>query len=307
MTTTTRTLETAIAFVDAQDPSDLAWAYRLTYDDGHQESGPMDTDIGDESGAILDELRELVGGAWEAGRWEYRDAEHGSYVWRAGRRPMTETTPDGPTYPVTITVALLEQRGACDEELAAFRAACPSGELVIPDAVAHLAALSGPLAEFEERAVTAGILPPLVSTAGYGGTAIAGHRGTATAGYGGTAVAGRGGTASAGYGGAAVAGDYGTAVAAGHGTATAGYGGTAVAGDGGTAIAGREGAATAGYGGVLVARWWDEEADRLRVAVAYVGEHAPGLPDGEVIQPDVPYRIEVVGDRPMWRRVEVTP
>lgn len=182
------------------------------------------------------------------------------------------------TYPVVINTALLEEHGACDEGLAEFLAACPTGELVIPDAAAHLAALSGPLAEWERWAIAEGILPRLVMTAGYEGTATAGDYGTA------------------------VAGDYGTATAGHRGTATAGDRGTATAGDWGTATAGREGAASAGYGGLLVLRWWDEEANRLRIAVAYVGEHAPGLPNGEVIQPYVPYRVEVVEGRPMWRR-----
>ena len=38
---TTRTLDTAEAYMDSSDPADCGWAYRLTYTDRHQESGPM--------------------------------------------------------------------------------------------------------------------------------------------------------------------------------------------------------------------------------------------------------------------------
>lgn len=255
---------------------------------------------------------------------------------------MSDTAPDGPTYPVypvVITTALLEEHGACSEGLAAFLAAYPTGELVIADAAAHAAALSGPLAEWEGWAVTDGILPRLVmtagyggiATAGYGGTATAGHRGTAIVRYGGTATAGYRGTAIAGYRGTATAGDWGIATAGDWGTATAGYRGIASAGDWGTAVAshdgaatagdygtaivGRRGTATAGHGGVvtagdggtLILRWRDDRTDRYRVASAYVGEHAPGLPDDAVIEAGVMYRVDVVEGRPMWRRAKVTP
>lgn len=77
-----------------------------------------------------------------------------------------------------------------------------------------------------------------------------------------TVTAGDGGTAMAGYRGTATAGDYGTAMAGDRGLATAGHYGTAMAGDGGTA--------TAGYRGILVLRYWD--GARHRLAVGYVGE-----------------------------------
>ena len=101
-----------------------------------------------------------------------------------------------------------------------------------------------------------------------GGTATAGYRGTATAGDRGTATAGDGGTATAGY----------------RGTATAGDGGTATAGDRGTATAGDGGTATAGDGGVLAIKYWDDVAERIRVALAYVGEG--GIEAGK------PYRLD---------------
>ena len=56
-------------------------------------------------------------------------------------------------------------------------------------------------------------------------------------------------------------------------TATAGYAGTATAGDAGTA--------TAGDAGLVAIRWWDDAAERCRLAVGYVGE------DG--IEPNVSY------------------
>ncbi|WP_446744265.1 DUF7666 domain-containing protein [Silvibacterium acidisoli] len=131
------------------------------------------------------------------------------------------------------------------------------------------------------------------ATAGYKGTATAGHSGTATAGYKGTATAGDYGTATAGYKGTATAGDYGTATAGHSGTATAGYKGTATAGDYGTATAGYKGTATAGHSGTATAgdygilniRYWD--GNRERIATFYVGE------DG--IEPNVPYRVDGVG------------
>ena len=56
----------------------------------------------------------------------------------------------------------------------------------------------------------------------------------------------------------------GTASAGNYGTASAGYRGTASAGDGGTA--------SGVDGTILAVKWWDAEAERYRLAVAYVGE-----------------------------------
>jgi hypothetical protein len=106
-------------------------------------------------------------------------------------------------------------------------------------------------------------------------TATAGIRGMATAGYAGTATAGYAGTATAGIRGMATAGDAGTATAGDAGTATAGYAGTATAGD----------------AGLVVIWWWDDAAERCRLAVGYVGE------DG--IEPDVAY---VVRDGKLARK-----
>ena len=131
--------------------------------------------------------------------------------------------------------------------------------------------------------------------AGDDGTAIAGYRGTATAGYDGTAIAGDwgtatagdDGTATAGGDGTATAGKWGTATAGKWGTATAGYGGTATAGDRGTATAGAWGIATAGHRGAIILTWWDDENDRRRTTIGYVGE------DG--IKANVAYRLDENG------------
>jgi hypothetical protein len=76
----TRTLDTAIAYWDDQDPTNTGWAYRLTYSDGHQESGGLDAE---DDAAALYELGTLVirdGGPWY--RPVYRsDGDY--YEWRA--------------------------------------------------------------------------------------------------------------------------------------------------------------------------------------------------------------------------------
>ena len=90
----------------------------------------------------------------------------------------------------------------------------------------------------------------------------------------------------------AVVGDLGTATAGRYGTATAGDSGTATAGDSGTATAGYSGTATAGYSGTATAgekgeiriKYWDEEAERYRTKIGYIGE------DG--LLPDVAYKLD---------------
>ena len=116
------------------------------------------------------------------------------------------------------------------------------------------------------------------------GQAVVGDLGTATAGRYGTAIAGDSGTAIAGDSGTATAGDSGTATAGSYGTATAGYSGTATAGYSGTATAGRYGTATAGEKGEIRIKYWDEEAERYRTKIGYIGE------DG--LLPDVAYKLD---------------
>jgi len=100
----------------------------------------------------------------------------------------------------------------------------------------------------------------------------------------GQAAVGGLGTATAGDYGTATAGDYGTATAGDSGTATAGRSGTATAGDYGTATAGRSGTATAGEKGEIRIKYWDEEAERYRTKIGYIGE------DG--LLPDVAYKLD---------------
>lgn len=52
-----RTLTSAIAYTDSQDSSDVGWAYRLRYSDGHEESGPMDAQT---RGQARGELRAMI-------------------------------------------------------------------------------------------------------------------------------------------------------------------------------------------------------------------------------------------------------
>ena len=140
-------------------------------------------------------------------------------------------------YPITITRDQIVSLDACEEGIAAFDLVAPSGTLTIPDVAAHVAILSTPLAEFDGWAIGAGVVAPIMATAGDYGTATAGVVGTATAGCDGTATAG----------------DRGTATAGDHGTATAGDRGTATAGDHGT----------------IRIEYWDT---RRRTLVGYVGE-----------------------------------
>ncbi len=125
------------------------------------------------------------------------------------------------------------------------------------------------------------------ASAGDGGTASAGYKGTASAGDWGTASAGDGGTASAGIEGTASAGIEGTASAGIEGTASAGIEGTASAGDYGTASAGIRGTASAGIEGTLQLKWFDENANRYRIATFYVGENG--------IEPNVAYKVDDKG------------
>jgi hypothetical protein len=136
------------------------------------------------------------------------------------------------------------------------------------------------------------VVPGAVVIAGDRGTATAGQYGTATAGYGGTATAGDYGTATAGRYGTATAGYCGTAIAGHYGTAAAGHYGTAAAGDRGTATAGQYGVATASYrgtaaageGGRIQIEWYDDRAERYRIAIGYIGENG--------LLPNVAYRLD---------------
>jgi len=121
------------------------------------------------------------------------------------------------------------------------------------------------------------------SIAGDEGTAIAGYRGTAEVGDDGTAMVDSYGKAKAGKDGVARAGDGGKAEVGDGGTAEVSHYGEARAGDGGTAKAGENGTAMAGNYGEIHIKWWDDDAQRYRTKIGYVGE------DG--IKPDTAYRL----------------
>lgn len=79
-------IDTVTACIDNSDPDNTGWAYRVEYDDGSQESGPMRADVDDESDAIIDELRSIVAefaGGVAAGTWAYHESDGGYYVWTA--------------------------------------------------------------------------------------------------------------------------------------------------------------------------------------------------------------------------------
>lgn len=81
----TRTIAAALAYIDDQDPADIGWAYRITYNDGHEESGAMDAASEDES-AVQGELEALVsayGGDWTEARFQVVDGGGDCYVWAA--------------------------------------------------------------------------------------------------------------------------------------------------------------------------------------------------------------------------------
>lgn len=75
-----RTLITALAYQDTQDPGAEGWAYRLTFDDGHEESGPLDSGYNDPEGAAS-ELGALVVANGGADADELTVDDDGSYRW----------------------------------------------------------------------------------------------------------------------------------------------------------------------------------------------------------------------------------
>ena len=83
---TTRTLETAVAYFDTT-PGNVGWAFRLHFDDDSQESGELTTTGRDDGAGATRELRSMVsayGGEWS--RPEYVDeAGHfgGGFRWTA--------------------------------------------------------------------------------------------------------------------------------------------------------------------------------------------------------------------------------
>lgn len=79
MSTTSRTLTSALAYTDDQDPSDIGWAYRLRYSDDHEESGPMDATNRAQAKA---ELRAMIEAAGHTDVTIERD-DDGNLTWSA--------------------------------------------------------------------------------------------------------------------------------------------------------------------------------------------------------------------------------
>lgn len=78
---TDRTIETCLVYVDLQDPTAQGWAWRVTYTDGHQESGPAD-DLDDGISQCAACAPEGVV-PLEVKHWQYREYESGSYLFAA--------------------------------------------------------------------------------------------------------------------------------------------------------------------------------------------------------------------------------
>ena len=76
-------------------------------------------------------------------------------------------------------------------------------------------------------------------------------------------------------------GGYGTSTSGYYGTSTSGDYGTSTSGDGGTSTSGVGGTSTSGDGGTLVIKYWDCNAQRYKLATAYVGKNG--------ILPNTPY------------------
>lgn len=83
MPSSSRAILSAVAYIDDQDPTDAGWAYRLTYDDSHQESGALSCASDDRSGAAseLGALIEAEGVEDGAVRWQITPVE--GWYWSA--------------------------------------------------------------------------------------------------------------------------------------------------------------------------------------------------------------------------------
>ena len=111
------------------------------------------------------------------------------------------------------------------------------------------------------------------STSGYKGTSTSGYKGTSTSGDCGTSTSGDYGTSTSGKKGTSTSGDFGTSTSGYKGTSTSGDYGTSTSGDYGTSTSGVGGTSTSGDGGTLVIKYWDCNAQRYKLATAYVGKN----------------------------------
>jgi len=149
-------------------------------------------------------------------------------------------------------------------------------------------------------------------TGGDGATLTGGDRATLTGGDGATLTGGDGATLTGGDRATLTGGDratltggyYATLTGGDYATLTGGYGATLTGGDGATLTGGNRATLTGGdratltggdratltggYGATLSIRYYDRNAQRYRIAIAYVGENN--------IQPNVAYRLDDNGN-----------
>ncbi len=77
-----RVLTSATCYLDDQDPFNIGWAYKLTFNDGHEASNELDATTTDVDGA-LSELEAIVtahGSLWDEGTVSN---DNGAVTWQA--------------------------------------------------------------------------------------------------------------------------------------------------------------------------------------------------------------------------------
>ena len=79
-----RTIETVTAYIHPDAPE--GWSYSVRYDDGHEESGTLDTDDSEAGADVVYELEQVVaawGGDYAAGDLKHHEHHGGFYAWTA--------------------------------------------------------------------------------------------------------------------------------------------------------------------------------------------------------------------------------
>jgi hypothetical protein len=79
---TNKTLTRAQAYVDTSDRNNPGWAFRLSFDDGSQESGPLDVPD-DHGGEAMKALAALVKAHGGKGKVIWSGEEGIAYVWHS--------------------------------------------------------------------------------------------------------------------------------------------------------------------------------------------------------------------------------
>jgi len=115
-------------------------------------------------------------------------------------------------------------------------------------------------------------------TGGYCATVTGGDYATVTGGYSATVTGGDRATVTGGYYATVTGGDYATVTGGNRATVTGGYSATVTGGDYAT----------------LIVKYWDDDVQRWRIAIAYVGENG--------IQPNTSY----IYDNGIWKEVTTT-